>query len=92
MVRVRRSCAALSPSPSAAAVRGDRLQVSRCDKNNVFMGVVQGKRNKEIAFEIGTTERTVKAHWHNLMEAMQVRSLAALVSVAERLDLVSSTD
>jgi FixJ family two-component response regulator len=56
------------------------------------MGVVQGKRNKEIAFEIGTTERTVKAHWHNLMEAMQVRSLAALVSVAERLDLVSSTD
>lgn len=44
-----------------------------------------GRINKQIAHELGTTERTIKAHRHQVMEKMQVQSLAELVSIAERL-------
>jgi FixJ family two-component response regulator len=33
---------------------------------------------------LGATERTIKAHRHQVMEKMKVRSLAELVSIAER--------
>lgn len=54
-------------------------------EHQVFELIVQGKINKQIAHELGTTERTVKAHRHQVMEKMQVQSLAQLVSIAERL-------
>ena len=50
--------------------------------------IIRGKINKQIAFELGMTERTVKAHRHQVMEKMQVRSLAELVSNAERLGML----
>ena len=50
--------------------------------------VVQGKLNKQVAAELGTAERTIKWHRHNIMDKLQVRSLAELVSIAERLGLV----
>jgi FixJ family two-component response regulator len=59
-------------------------------ERQVFDLIVRGKINKQIAFEIGTTERTVKAHRHEVMEKMQVRSLAELVSTAERLGMLGS--
>ncbi|CAM5771430.1 Response regulator protein TmoT [Labrys miyagiensis] len=59
-------------------------------EREVFELVVQGKLNKQIAYELGTTERTIKAHRHKVMEKMQVRSLAELVSIAERLGTLSS--
>jgi len=59
-------------------------------ERQVFDLIVRGKINKQIAFEIGTTERTVKAHRHEVMEKMQVRSLAELVSTAERLGMLES--
>ena len=51
----------------------------------MFDLMVRGKINKQIAYELGTTERTVKAHRHQVMEKMQVNSLAEVVSIAERL-------
>jgi RNA polymerase sigma factor (sigma-70 family) len=59
-------------------------------ERQVFDLIVRGKINKQIAHELGTTERTVKAHRHQVMEKMQVRSLAELVSVAERLGMLDS--
>lgn len=59
-------------------------------ERQVFDFIVRGKINKQIAYELGTTERTVKAHRHRVMEKMQVHSLAELVSAAERLDLLGS--
>jgi FixJ family two-component response regulator len=59
-------------------------------EKQVFDLIVRGKINKQIAFEIGTTERTVKAHRHEVMEKMQVRSLAELVSIAERLGMLEA--
>lgn len=57
-------------------------------ERQVFDLIVRGKINKQIATELGTTERTVKAHRHEVMEKMQVNSLAELVSSAERLGLL----
>ena len=56
-------------------------------ERQVFDLVVRGKINKQIAFALGPTERTIKAHRHMVMEKMDVRSLAELVLTAERLGL-----
>ena len=60
-------------------------------ERQVFNLIVRGKINKQIAHELGTTERTVKAHRHQVMEKMQVHSLAELVSNAERLGMLDPT-
>ncbi|WP_025035459.1 response regulator transcription factor [Bradyrhizobium sp. DOA9] len=83
-----------------ASQRTARAQASRLDllrrhlaaltqrERQVFDLIVRGRINKQIAHELGTTERTVKAHRHQVMEKMQVRSLAELVSIAERLGML----
>ena len=58
-------------------------------ERQVFDLVVRGKINKQIAFALGPTERTIKAHRHMVMEKMDVRSLAELVLIAERLGLLA---
>jgi FixJ family two-component response regulator len=57
-------------------------------ERQVFDLIVRGKINKQIAYDLGTTERTIKAHRHQVMEKMQTHSLAELVSIAERLGLL----
>jgi FixJ family two-component response regulator len=59
-------------------------------ERQVFDRVVQGKMNKQIALQLGATERTIKAHRHRVMEKLKVQSLAELVSIAERLGIVAS--
>jgi FixJ family two-component response regulator len=59
-------------------------------ERQVFDLIVRGRINKQIAHELGTTERTVKAHRHQVMEKMQVHSLAELVSIAERLGILDA--
>ncbi|GMO96854.1 MULTISPECIES: response regulator transcription factor [Bradyrhizobium] len=61
-------------------------------ERQVFNLVVRGRINKQIAHELGTTERTVKAHRHQVMEKMQVHSLAELVSIAERLGMLGANE
>ena len=57
-------------------------------ERQVFEGVVAGKLNKQIAAELGTAERTVKAHRSHVMEKLKIGSVAELVRVAERLRLI----
>jgi FixJ family two-component response regulator len=57
-------------------------------ERQVFERVVQGRINKQIAQQLGATERTIKAHRHRVMEKMKVQSLAELVSIAERLGIL----
>ena len=59
-------------------------------EREVFALVVRGKLNKQIAFELGTSERTIKAHRHNIMQKLKVHSLAEAVSIAERLGFVAA--
>lgn len=58
-------------------------------EHEVFILVVRGKLNKQIAYELGTAERTVKAHRHSIMQKLQVRSVAEAVSMAERLGVLT---
>jgi RNA polymerase sigma factor (sigma-70 family) len=60
-------------------------------ERQVFELVVRGKTNKQVANEIGATERTIKAHRHRVMEKMQVQSLAELASLAERVGILDAS-
>jgi FixJ family two-component response regulator len=53
--------------------------------------MVRGRLNKQIAHLLGTSERTVKAHRHMVMEKLQVQSFAEAVSIAERVGLLMTT-
>lgn len=60
-------------------------------EREVFDRVTVGQLNRQIAAELGTAERTVKAHRANLMRKMQVESLAELVHIAAELRSESQT-
>jgi len=80
-----------------ARMRHARLHVLRSRiatltprEHEVFALVVRGKLNKEIAFELGIAERTVKMRRHNAMQKLEVRSLADAVAIAERLGMLTA--
>jgi FixJ family two-component response regulator len=54
-------------------------------ERDVFERVVTGALNRSIATSLGITERTVKAHRHEVMAKMGARSLAELVDMAHLL-------
>lgn len=60
-------------------------------ESEVFSLMVRGKLNKQIAHLLGTSERTVKAHRHMVMQKLQVQSFAEAVSIAERAGLLMTT-
>src|SRR6185369_11285686 len=50
------------------------------------MGLVAtGMLNKQIAYDLGTSEKTIKVHRARVMEKMNVQSVAALVRLVDRL-------
>ena len=59
-------------------------------EGEVFALVVRGQMNKQIAYELGTTVRTIKAHRRAVMQKLKVRSVAEAVSIAERLGMLSA--
>jgi FixJ family two-component response regulator len=54
-------------------------------ERQVFALVATGFLNKQIAFDLGVAERTVKVHRARVMEKMEADSLAQLVRMAQRL-------
>lgn len=63
----------------------NRLNTLTPREREVMTLVVRGYLNKQIAFELGTVEKTVKVHRARVMEKMKVQSLADLVRIAERI-------
>lgn len=61
-------------------------------ERQVFERVVQGKTNKQIGRELGASERTIKAHRHQVMEKMKVPSVAELVLIAERVGVLGAKE
>ena len=56
-------------------------------EREVLAHVVSGKLNKQIAFDLGAAERTIKAHRASIMEKLQVQSVAELVRLAQELGI-----
>jgi FixJ family two-component response regulator len=66
-----------------------RLATLTPREREVLKHVVSGRLNKQIAFELGTAEKTVKVHRARVMQKMQVSSLAELVRTSEKISLLS---
>jgi FixJ family two-component response regulator len=52
-------------------------------EREVLAQVLDGKLNKQIAGDLGTHERTIKAHRANIMAKMDVQSVAVLAQLAQ---------
>jgi len=59
-------------------------------ERDVLVGLVAGQANKQIAFDLGISPRTVEIYRANLMSKMQAGSLSELVRMALIVGMVSS--
>jgi FixJ family two-component response regulator len=56
-------------------------------EREVMAHVVTGMLNKQVAQELGTTEKTIKVHRGHIMQKMGVKTFADLVRAAEKLGI-----
>jgi len=76
-----------SATPTPAAAGGGPLDLTERELE-VLVAAAAGQRNKEIAHDLGITERTVKAHLTSIYNKFGVDSRAAAVAVAAQRDLL----
>ncbi len=65
----------------------ERVEALTPREFEVFGLVIMGLLNKQIAYELGISEKTVKVHRARVMEKMRVPSVAELVHLAEKVDI-----
>ena len=68
-----------------------RLHTLTPREREIFKFVVSGMLNKQVAYDLGITEKTVKVHRAQVMKKMKAESFADLVRFAEKLQIHSST-
>jgi len=66
----------------------ERVKTLTPRETEVFALVVTGMLNKQIAFELGISEKTVKVHRARVMEKMRAGSVAELVRLADRVGVI----
>ncbi len=90
LAAIDRSLAKDREARAARAERAEiqkRLQTLTAREREVLAFVVAGLLNKQIAFDLGITEKTVKVHRARVMEKMRAGSVAELVRLAEKADI-----
>jgi len=70
------------------AVIESRLAALSNRERDVLNGLIAGRANKQIAFDLGISPRTVEIYRANLMDKMQAASLSELVRMALIVDIV----
>jgi len=65
----------------------ERLDRLTPREREVFEHVVKGMLNKQIAYDLGTSEKTIKVHRGRVMQKMEAESLADLVRMAGRVGI-----
>lgn len=85
-IALDRSRAILAEQAALRKLRG-RYETLTSREREVMARVVSGLMNKQIAWDLGISEITVKAHRGKVMRKMDSRSLAELVRMGARLDL-----
>lgn len=81
---LERSRASLAQEAGLQVLR-DRYESLTLRERQVMTLVVRGQLNKQVAFELGLSEITVKVHRGRVMRKMEAASLADLVNIAARL-------
>jgi len=81
---IERSRAAIGEQAAVQALRDRYASLSRRERQAMAL-VVSGLLNKQVAFELGISEITVKSHRRRVMEKMQARSFAELVRMSAAL-------
>ncbi len=71
------------------AERQHRLASLTKREREVCVHVVAGRLNKQIAADLGVCEQTIKVHRMKIMEKLRVRSLADLVRLTEKAEMMS---
>jgi len=56
-------------------------------EREVLAHVISGQLNKQIGYDLGTSERTIKAHRSSIMAKLGLQSVAELVRLAEELGI-----
>ena len=69
-----------------------RLERLTPREREVMERVITGLMNKQVAGELGTTEKTIKVHRARVMEKMEAESLAELVRLAAKVDIHGPAD
>ena len=79
---IRRQAAEAASRRSRDSIT-ERLARLSAREREVLDRVLQGRLNKQIAFELGIAEKTVKAHRGRVMEKMEAATVAELVHMCD---------
>jgi FixJ family two-component response regulator len=88
---LERSQSALDRLAEVRALRDCYDSLSRREQE-VLALIVRGLLNKQVGFELGISEITVKAHRGRVMRKMKAKSFAELVNIAARLGVAHGND